>query len=181
MESSTCLFPLLREIDDMGRWLCTYSNTYNGGTMVKTKATSGKRDPWKQKRARLKKVNKQFDAMTPEERVACIPVDLEPTEFEIQAFLFESIKRMGVVVRGEVASKCGTCVFDLVVYVDGKPAHIIECKKRKKFLGSKIAESQQASKRALQINKYSKFGLPLDVICGMEEAVQYVAKMSTLL
>jgi hypothetical protein len=135
------------------------------------KLSHSERQKFERMRERRKSLAEAFASLGPEERLAYIPAGHAPSEFEIQSFLYESLKQLGYEVRGEVLSKCGTCIFDIVVYVDGKPARIVEVKK------SVRAKSRKArSSREVQIDRYGGFGIPVDLVCTLSLAREYIAR-----
>ena len=100
-----------------------------------------------------------------------IPVPNGATEFEVHAELFVRLRDLGFDVRGEVnwkskkkeAGRKMTCRFDLVVYDDGKPAHIIEIK-------SAPIDHRDGLENTRQGRRYRMFGVPVTFVYGMEEA-----------
>ena len=94
------------------------------------------------------------------------------SEFEIQAFIYYELKKLEIVVRGEMPSYCGDCIFDLIIYKDSVPIRIIEVKKHL-FSGAQ-------KKTKSQVNRYSKFGVPVDIICSMDEAEEYIKNFQNL-
>jgi hypothetical protein len=91
----------------------------------------------------------------------------EATEFEVQAFLYTSLKLLGLDVRGCVPASGGADVFDLVVYSPERTA-------------ARIIEVKKANRKALarQLKRYSRYGVPVDEVCGMREAKRYVASVA---
>lgn len=88
------------------------------------------------------------------------------SEFEVQAFLYTGLKNLGLDVRGEVSASGGK--FDLVIYDAGKPSRIIEVKKG----GAKRCA-------LIQVFEYREnFGLPVDLVIGMNQAIEYIAKIA---
>lgn len=124
-----------------------------------------------------KAIAERFDAMTAEEKLSCIPSGGGPSEFEIQSFVYESLKSKGFLVRGEVMAKCGSCQFDLVVFDQlGKPTLIVEIK-RGKHVGTDEYKRIARKRNASQIQKYEKYGVPVRMIVGMAEARRFVDSM----
>lgn len=127
------------------------------------------------RRQRLACIAEKFETMNDVERLFLIPFGQPPSEFEIQAFLYLELKKLGFVVRGEVATKCGTCVFDIVVYQSEKPVRILEVKKYRKPVGATRIDKRKAAKsRADQLARYSAFGVPVDLVCTISNAKEYV-------
>lgn len=90
-----------------------------------------------------------------------------PTEFEVQAFLLIELRRLGLHVRGCVPAHGSGDVFDLVIYdADLKPVRIVEVKK------------QWGKPQKRQIRRYERYGVPVDVICGMGSAEKYVHEVA---
>ncbi len=98
-------------------------------------------------------------AVRPENVFREIKYGKRPTEFEIQAYLYTELRRLGYDARGEVTTKDGDCRFDIVVFANKrKPARIIEVKScRKKY-------------RSRQLDQYRAYGIKVISICGMEQA-----------
>jgi hypothetical protein len=104
----------------------------------------------------------------------------EHTEFEIQAFLYASLKNAGYHVRGEVAMFSRRSRFDLVIFDSEKhgatgcryrPLRIIEVKKRRR-------SSRRGTKSGNQVHGYyESFGYPVDFVCGMKEARKYLEEI----
>ena len=89
-----------------------------------------------------------------------------PSEFEIQAYLYCELRRLGYDVRGEVSTKDGDCRFDLVVFANKKPVRIIEVKScRKRY-------------RSRQLEQYRAYGIKVLSVCGMSEAIELVRRAS---
>lgn len=91
-----------------------------------------------------------------------------PSEFEVQAFLYTELRRLGFDARGEVTTRDGEFRFDIVVFVGSgqsrKPARIIEVKDRSK------------SYRSAQIENYKAYGVTVISVCGMEQAKALIKK-----
>ncbi len=107
-----------------------------------------------------------------------IPYPQEPSEFEIHAFLFFELKRLGYDARGEVNAK-GSC-FDLVVFdAEKQPIRIIEVKKtqaKKSDLPNANLRLQDRgrARTQLQLNRYDRFGILIDFVSGMKAAEKYI-------
>ena len=102
-----------------------------------------------------------------------IPVNFDPTEFEIQAYLYHALASLGYTVRGEVTTRCGTCRFDLVAYYCGSPVRIIEVKKGK---GRHPNPGALQRKREKQLARYRVFGVPVDGVFSLSKAREYVER-----
>lgn len=128
----------------------------------------------KMHRDRRKKMADEFSTLTADEKLRYIPYPGEASEFEIQAYLFHHLNALGFDTRGEISSRCATCIFDLVVYLDRKPIRIIEVK-RSKAKTSVAAHCRKVTKaREKQLDRYGKFGVPVDSVVAMREAKIYV-------
>lgn len=90
-----------------------------------------------------------------------IPPPTSETEFEVHARLYCGLLALGYAVRGDVSGDGGDR-FDLVVFDKGVAVRIIEVKKR-----GVVAQRNQ-------INRYSRYGVPVDVVCGMDEVDLYL-------
>lgn len=98
-----------------------------------------------------------------------------PSEFEIQAFLYFELRRLGYNVRGEVGTYHSKAKFDLVIYDRKKsgrfPLRIIEVKKQRR---SREAHTKSGS----QIHRYYEdYGVPVDLVGGMDEAESYLKRI----
>jgi hypothetical protein len=118
----------------------------------------------------------RYAGLAPEERAELIPLNGAPSEFEVQAFLFEQLKLLGFTVRGEITTRCGTCRFDLVVATDGKLVRIIEVKKSKPP-GLSSMKRKIKSDRKSQVKRYSTFGVAVDMVVGMREARAFIERV----
>ena len=97
------------------------------------------------------------------------PCESTPSEFEVQSFIFQTLKLMGWDVRGEVPVKGRSRRLDLVVFDKSKnPIRIIEVKRSKRSKNSKTD----------QITEYRRYGVDLDLVCGMKAAIEYCSKWS---
>lgn len=90
-----------------------------------------------------------------------------PSEFEIQAYLYCELRRLGYDARGEVSTKDGDCRFDIVVFRAGRPVRIIECKKSRKQY------------RSRQIEQYGLYRIKVISVCGKEQAEQLIEKAAS--
>lgn len=88
------------------------------------------------------------------------------SEFEVQAYIYWTLKSRGFDVRGEIVSVCKTCKFDLVVFSFRNPVAIIEVKKKHK----KTRNDRKHLKS--QTCRYTEFGAKLIVCTGMRQAVK---------
>jgi len=129
------------------------------------------------RQARLEKqvLADNFDNLPLEEKVDYIHSGTKFSEFEIQAYLYEHLRRSGLHVRGELKSKCGTCRFDLVVFdAENRPSLIIEVKADKP-IGPTEDKKIERGIRKKQVARYRKFSIPVDLVEGMPEAVAYIS------
>lgn len=88
-----------------------------------------------------------------------------PSEFEVQAKLYNKLLNKGFIVKGEV--KAYKARFDLVVYDKNyKAICIIETKswKKKRYVTP-----------TKQLKKYRKFGVPV-IVCGWMERVDFTVE-----
>lgn len=101
--------------------------------------------------------------------------DSRETEFEVQAALFSSLRNNGFDVRGEV-KWCGpaqknarreTCRFDLVIYKDAKPVHIVEVKAAPMTHKVGVEATRQG-------NRYRHFGVPVTFVYGGVDALAFL-------
>lgn len=100
----------------------------------------------------------------------------DPTEFEIQAFLYNELRNMGYCVRGEIPTRKMKARFDLIIIHPGSrvPQRIIEVKNR-----SRSSDADTISGR--QIHRYyEEFGVPTDMVGGMKEAIKYLGLVKAL-
>lgn len=141
-----------------------------------TRPTKALQETFKQARLRKQQQAEKFKSLPVEERVGYILHNQNPSEFEIQSFLYEGLKQLGYTVRGEVGTRCGTCVFDLVVVIEDRPARIIEVKKERAH-GDKITKRRTGRARAAQVSRYASFGVTVDTVCAMREAKAYLEKI----
>lgn len=84
----------------------------------------------------------------------------EASEFEVQSFIYQSLLSLGIDVRGEVRSIVG--IHDLVIFEDQRPIRVVEVKRR------------QSRDTAAQMRRYEGIDIRIDLVCGWEEADQYV-------
>lgn len=98
---------------------------------------------------------------------------LEPkgdTEFEVQAYLWNELRRIGVNARGEIKAKYGkrTWVrFDIAIFDDGKLKQIIEIKKRQVKHNTTWEDTRQGK-------RYNEFGVHVNIVYGMEQAKEFI-------
>lgn len=95
------------------------------------------------------------------------------TEFEIQAFVWCELRRLGYRARGEVKSAFAgrACVrFDVAVFDDGVLVAIVEVKRNEARNKAAWAQSRQGS-------RYEQFNVPVHIICGMTQAREFIASI----
>lgn len=108
-----------------------------------------------------------------------IPYPGEPSEFEIQSYLYTKLRAQGVDVRGEVGGTEGDR-FDLVLFNgDNVAVRIIEVKKRHVKASKKLSAMQEHEKNGVirarrQVKKYKRYDVPVDMVAGMTAAIQYI-------
>lgn len=87
------------------------------------------------------------------------------TEFEVQAWLWYELRRLGVNARGCVGTDAGDC-FDLVVFdAEGKPQCVVEIKKDHDVVNS--------TRNKKQLDRYRMYGVPVVPVHGMRAAEEF--------
>ena len=97
------------------------------------------------------------------------------TEFEVQATLYNELRRLGHNVRGEVPVRYGErgmCRFDLAEFVDGKLVGIIEVKSAP--ITHKTAAGWNGTRQG---KRYGEWGVPVRIVYGMKEAVDLIGRV----
>lgn len=102
-----------------------------------------------------------------------IPYKPTLSEFEVQSFLYTSLKYMGINVRGNVPNarkrdrgSTKRMIFDLVIFdKENKPIEIIEVK-----------DSKRHKLNTYQHKKYKSTGIKVTYVRGMREAKRYISK-----
>ena len=92
------------------------------------------------------------------------------TEFEVQAYLWNELRKLGVNARGEVKtqhSKRTWVRFDIAIFDNGKLIWIIEIK-RNPIKHKTTWEDTRQGKR------YNEFGVPVNIIYGMPQAQEFL-------
>jgi len=87
------------------------------------------------------------------------------SEFEIQAYVYNSLIQIGVDVRAEVRAKNSSGrinILDLVIFKDKAPVMILEIKKNR---------TQNISEQKIE---YGNYGIPMRFIMGMKSAEEYI-------
>lgn len=93
-----------------------------------------------------------------------------PTEFEVQAYVWNELKKRGVNARGEVKAKFAkrsTVRFDIAIFKDGKLIHIVEIKKAK-------VNHKTTWENTRQGHRYNQFGVPVTILYGMDDADKFL-------
>jgi hypothetical protein len=92
------------------------------------------------------------------------------TEFEVQAYLWGELRKMGVNARGEVKAryaKRSWVRFDIAIFKDGKLSHIVEVKRS-------IVKHKTTWEDTRQGKRYGDFGVPVTIIYGMGHAEEFI-------
>lgn len=95
-----------------------------------------------------------------------------PTEFEVQAYVWNELRKRGVNARGEVKARFArrsTVRFDIAIFKEGKLSQIVEIKKSKMNHKTTWEDTRQG-------NRYNQFGVPVTILYGMDQAEEFVAK-----
>lgn len=95
------------------------------------------------------------------------------TEFEIQAYLWNELKKRGINARGEVKTRYAKRAyvrFDIAIFEDGEMTRIIEIKR------SKIAH-KTSWEDTRQGKRYNEFGVPVNIIYGMQDADEFLGSI----
>lgn len=98
------------------------------------------------------------------------------TEFEIQSFVYTELKNLGFCVRGEVKTQIDKreyVRFDLAIFEHNRLSQIIEIKRNK-------IKHKDSWKSTRQGRQYARFGVPIKIIYGMEEAKIFVNSIKNL-
>ncbi len=91
-----------------------------------------------------------------------------PTEFEVQAFLWNGLRELGINARGEVKTTFSgrSCVrFDIAIFEGGELTGVLEIKSSPVNHKTTWGDTRQG-------DRYSQFGVPVRLICGMDQARQ---------
>ena len=137
------------------------------------KQTKASRRTEKRQRRR-QKIEEQWGYLSVMDKLSYIPFKHPPSEFEVQSFIYEQLRVMGYYVRAEVGTRCGSCIFDIVVYVEENPVRVIEVKKNRGKPKNRMSRKNIQKARDAQIDRYGSFGVPVDLVCSMEEAKKYI-------
>lgn len=104
----------------------------------------------------------------------------EPTkasEFEVQAYVWSELRKLGINARGEVkvkymqdGNKRDRCRFDIAVFEDGYLVGIIEIK------ANVVTHKTNAGWIGTrQGHRYTSFGVPVEIIYGQAEAELFIS------
>jgi len=93
------------------------------------------------------------------------------SEFEVQAWLYSTLRSTGIDVRGEVQfhgafglrDTKASCRFDLVVFEKSSPVMLIEVKARH-------VKHKRGVRWTRQGHRYTQFGIPVLFVYGMDGA-----------
>lgn len=108
-----------------------------------------------------------------------IPPPMEPnhpTEFEVQAYVYTELRRLGYNARGEVKAqyaKRAYCRFDIAIFKDGKLDKIVEIKRSSINHKTSWRDTRQGT-------RYNDFGVPVVIIYGMPEAQGFIKMMEQM-
>jgi len=92
------------------------------------------------------------------------------TEFEVQAYVWNKLRSLGVNARGEVKTKYkgkAYVRFDIAVFDGGSLSHIIEIKRS-------VIKHKTSWENTRQGQRYNDFGVPVTILYGMEDAIKFV-------
>jgi hypothetical protein len=92
------------------------------------------------------------------------------TEFEVQAYVWNRLKSLGVNARGEVKTKYkkrSYVRFDIAIFDGGSLSHIIEIKRS-------AIKHKTSWEDTRQGQRYNEFGVPVTILYGMEDAIRYL-------
>jgi hypothetical protein len=96
------------------------------------------------------------------------------SEFEVQAYIYHTLKAKGFDVRGEVTSRLGSAILDLVVFDDRKqPVCIIEVKAAAPNLKSARTTILVDDDTQEQVNYYRTICQRVELVCGMRWAIKF--------
>jgi len=119
--------------------------------------------------------NKLYMRIEPESSRYEIKYPENESEFEVQAFLYSALKKKCIDARGEVKShgsfglrpSKASCRFDIVIFENKKAILILEIKARK-------IRHKNGLKSTRQGTRYPNFGVPVQFIYGMSDAIKFL-------
>lgn len=153
------------------------SVTVSGGFPLKGETLPQKRNTGNTEKAALTPIGdglSRIRTYAPLSNRFTIPAARRETEFEIQAWLFATLRSRGVRVCGELrwcGAKREQCRFDLVRFEGDLPAEIIEVK-------DTIPRDLGRSELTRQCRRYREFGVPVTFVYGMEGATEYAERLA---
>jgi hypothetical protein len=104
------------------------------------------------------------------------------SEFEIQAYIYNTLRAKGFDVRGEVTSRRGSAILDLVVFDNRRPVLIIEVKPsapKRNWARVKVLIPENIQE---QLDDYRRiFGLEVRLVSGMVHAKEFCGLFKDLL
>ena len=123
----------------------------------------------------MKKVEMQTLEPTSNTFTISYPSDGYFSEFEIQSFIYNELRSVGIDCRGEIVHTIGRvrsernerCRFDLLIFVDHVLSEIVEVKRSHKKHKSSLEDIRQAK-------RYRQFGVPSTFVYGMDDAIKFV-------
>ena len=96
------------------------------------------------------------------------------SEFEVQAYIYHTLKAKGFDVRGEVTSRLGSAILDLVVFDDRKrPVCIIEVKAAAPNLNNPRTQILVDDDTQEQVDYYRTICQRVELVCGMKWAIKF--------
>lgn len=96
------------------------------------------------------------------------------TEFEVQAYVWSELRKLGINARGEVkttfpAERRAVCRFDIAIFENGLLVGIIEIKTA--IIKHKHEGGWSATRQG---TRYLSFGVPVELIYGQQEAKRFI-------
>lgn len=106
-----------------------------------------------------------------------LPYPTYQSEFEVQAWLFSTLRAAGLDVRGEVRveiKRRERVRFDLVLFDKNKaPKLVVEVKRQGRRITPAVADTRQG-------RRYIRFGVPVRFICGPKQAEEFAAELGAI-
>jgi hypothetical protein len=97
----------------------------------------------------------------------------DKTEFEVQAYLWNELNKLGINARGEVKTKYEKRAyvrFDVAIFENGNLKQIIEVKRSKIKHKTSWEDTRQG-------RRYSNFGVPVTILYGMDDVNRYLLSL----
>jgi len=97
------------------------------------------------------------------------------SEFEVQAYLWSNLRKLGINARGEVkvkypdANKRARCRFDIAIFEDGFLSGILEVKAAP--IKHKTGNGWLGTRQGI---RYNSFGVPVMIIYGQKQAEDFL-------